>query len=125
MIKYQRCTKCDIIYNQQGTNYELISCPSCGSPQTLCISVEDNICIHEWIRKVDKLAGFKEPIAEQIVGDELTHNTGKWSHKERIIDRVNNIYYEIVINKETGEVIHFCKEPLDQHTSHGLDKKNK
>lgn len=124
MIKFYRCTKCDVIYNQQDTSPDLISCPSCGSPQALNISVEDNIHIHEWIRKVDKLAGLKEPIAERIIGDELTRDTGKWSHKERVIDRMNNSYYEIVINKETGDVIHYCKEPLDQHFGHGSDSKN-
>jgi predicted nucleic acid-binding Zn-ribbon protein len=124
MIRYYRCTKCDIIYNQQDSSTELISCPSCGSPQTLYISVKDNICIHEWIKKVDKLAGRKRPLAEQIVGDELSKNTVKWCHKEQIFDRVMNWYYEIVIDNETGDVIHFCEEPLDQHLGHGSDKTN-
>jgi predicted nucleic acid-binding Zn-ribbon protein len=124
MTKYHRCTKCDIIYDQQDTSPEIISCPSCGSPQTLYICVEDNITFHEWIRKVDKLAGSKRPISDQCVGDELTHDTRKWSHKERVIDRMNISYYEIVIDKKTGDVIHYCKEPLDRHFGHGSDSKN-
>lgn len=124
MTKFYKCTKCDIIYILQDSNPELVLCPLCGLRLDLSISVEDNVSIHALIRKVDKLAGYKGSISEQIAGDEINHKTGKWSIKNRIIDWGKKWYYEIVIDKETGEIIHFCSEPLDQHLGHGSDRKN-
>jgi len=39
------------------------------------------------------------------------------------IDKKNDKYKEIVKNKETGEIIHFCEEPLSEHRGHGYAKK--
>ncbi len=38
---------------------------------------------------------------------------------ERIIDRDNNMYHEVVTNPVTGEVIYECKESLSKHVGHG------
>ena len=42
---------------------------------------------------------------------------------ERCIDKDNNHYKEIVVDPETGEIIHQCEEPLSEHRGHGSDKK--
>jgi len=44
---------------------------------------------------------------------------------EIVIKRANfgNRYSEKVTMKQTGEVIHHCEEPLDQHQGHGSDKR--
>jgi hypothetical protein len=114
-----------MIFDLNETSSEPISCPACGSLQDLSISVEETIHVHEWLQKKDGLDGCKEPISEQVVGDELSYSTGRWVYKQRIIDRTNNLYYEIVIDKETGSILHFCSEPLGQHRGHGSDKKYK
>ena len=43
-------------------------------------------------------------------------------HKERLIDRKNNRYREVVKDMKTGDVIHEVDEPLSQHTGHGSAK---
>jgi hypothetical protein len=114
-----------MIYDLQETSSEPISCPLCGSLQDLSVSVEETIHVHEWLQKKDRIAGCKEPIGEQVVGDKLSYSIGRLVYKQRIIDRAYNLYYEIVIDKETGNIIHLCSEPLDQHRGHGSDKKYK
>lgn len=44
---------------------------------------------------------------------------------ERVAKRVNfgNWYSEKVTMKDTGEIIHQCEEPWDQHQGHGSAKK--
>ena len=123
MENFQRCNNCSVIYDLPQDSSETISCPSCGTPLDLSITVEENLEVHEWIQKRDRLAGSRRPISEQRCGDELS-STGEWVYLQRIIDRKNNWYTEIVINKETDEVIRYCEEPLDRHTGHGSDKKN-
>lgn len=41
---------------------------------------------------------------------------------ERIIDRENDWYEEVVTDPETGEVIHRCAERLSEHTGRGSAK---
>jgi hypothetical protein len=58
-----------------------------------------------------------------MTGDELCKIDGKWLEKRRHIDKDQNEYYEQLVDPETGEIIHECREPLDQHRGHGSDKK--
>jgi hypothetical protein len=55
------------------------------------------------------------------------HSTSrdKLVHREQIIDRENDLYFEQVTDYESGEVIHEIEEPLSQHLGHGTDKKDK
>jgi len=76
------------------------------------------VVIREMIKKKDRIAGLGRAISEQMSGDDFSHERQKWCHKERIIDRGNNRYIEIVIDTETGELIHYCEEPLNQHFGH-------
>jgi hypothetical protein len=57
-----------------------------------------------------------------VKGDDLRKKSGKWYTKERIIDRKNDLYKEIVRNPETGEIIHHCEELLSKHIGHGSAK---
>jgi hypothetical protein len=52
----------------------------------------------------------------------LTVASGKYSDKMQIIDRENDHYFEKVVNKETGEIIHLCDETLKEHVDHGSAK---
>ena len=45
--------------------------------------------------------------------------------KERLIDRKSNRYKELVMDPDTGVVIHDTDEPLSQHTGHGSREDNK
>jgi hypothetical protein len=43
--------------------------------------------------------------------------------KDRVIDRLNDSYYERVVNMISGEVIRECREPLSEHRGRGSKKR--
>lgn len=45
------------------------------------------------------------------------------AHREQVIDRDNDKYFERVTDYATGEVLHECEEPLSKHVGHGSAKK--
>jgi hypothetical protein len=69
--------------------------------------------------------GKSKPFLEQDAGDSFHRNTGKWTTLQRVIDRAGNWYSETVTDPGTGETIHKCEEPLDQHRGHGAAKVQK
>ena len=75
--------------------------------------------IHGKLGAKAKRAGTKKPFIEQVTGDELQRNTGKWAEHSRVIDRDNGRYKEDVIDPKTGEVLYHRDEPLSKHTGHG------
>ena len=85
--------------------------------------VELNIKVQS-IRKIKdpKRTGKSKIRQERLFGDDLEKKSGKWKKKERIIDRENDRYMEKVIDPETGEVEHYCDEPLSKHQGHGSAK---
>ncbi len=125
MARYIRCKKCNVYFDELQNSAVSPSCPYCGALQDLSVQVAENVYIHEIVKKKDKLVGKRRAVSEQIAGDDFHRKTQKWTHKERIIDRRKNKYMEIVIDSETGEVIHHCEEPLDQHVGHGSAKVKK
>lgn len=54
---------------------------------------------------------------------DYSYSREKHVHKQRVIDRDNDHYFEKVTDYETGEVIHHCEEPLSQHQGHGDAKR--
>jgi hypothetical protein len=50
---------------------------------------------------------------------------GNLMSKERIIDRKNNYYKELVVNTDTGEIVRDIEQPLSDHTGHGSAKRKK
>ena len=50
---------------------------------------------------------------------------GNLMQKERIIDRKNNSYKELVVNIDTGEVVRDVEHPLSDHKGYGSAKLNK
>ncbi|MEW5894452.1 MAG: hypothetical protein AB1650_01655 [Candidatus Omnitrophota bacterium] len=67
----------------------------------------------------------RRPKREFFYGPELYKKENKWVHKDREIDRAKDRYREIVIDPDTGEVIHECEHPLSEHKEHGSAKFNK
>jgi Zn ribbon nucleic-acid-binding protein len=115
-----KCSDCGELLENENEN-----CPKCGSDKkTFQIGVRDGIEIHEQIKGKVKSQAINKPLREFIYGDEKYRKQDKWVDKTRIIDRENNEYTEIVKYKETGEIIHECKEPLTDHFNHGSAKKS-
>ena len=52
---------------------------------------------------------------------------GKFAFKVWVMKRVGfgKRYSETVKDEETGELLHHCEEPFDQHTRHGSAKNRK
>jgi hypothetical protein len=119
------CNNCQHEFFSIPTLNELV-CPKCQSTQiTIYITIEDKIKVRDQVRgkaKDDKFSGKRKIRGEFIVGSETRGSDGKWVHKERIIDKENNRYKEVVIDEETGEIIHECDEPLKKHQGHGTAK---
>ena len=59
---------------------------------------------------------------EEVDGHDWSESLGRWVKKQRVIDRKNNRYYELVIDEETGDVLRECEQPLKEHTGRGSAK---
>ena len=104
-------------------------CANCGSTaRTIMVTVEDTITLHEkigWEANDPNLPSRKKQKktrVEGITGSEWSDRLQEMVHKERLIDRKNDRYREVVKDMETGDVIHEVDEPLSQHTGHGSAK---
>lgn len=69
--------------------------------------------------------GRKKPTREQWFGSSFSVAARKWMQLDRILDRENDWYEETVIDPETGQIVHYCAEPLSQHTGRGSAKRRK
>ena len=57
------------------------------------------------------------------VGDDPCAKTGGWNYKhQRFEFHDGDRYVEEVIDPKTGQMIHYCDEPLSKHTGHGSAK---
>ena len=99
-------------------------CPTCGSRVRIHnAEIREPLTLRSKLGFKQKRPGFKEPIYEEISGDDLHTKTGLWSHLLQVIDRQNNRYRKLVTNAETGEILRSVDEPLDEHTGRGSAKK--
>ena len=97
-----------------------VPCHACGSIVRIYIAeMKATLIARTKLKLKHKRQGFRKPIYEQISGDDLHRNTGLWSYLLQQIDRLNNRYRKLVANAETGAILRFCDEPLDEHTDCG------
>lgn len=78
--------------------------------------------LHEKLGTKAKRKDKGKPFVEQVSGDDFQRKSEKWVHIDRIIDREQDIYKELVTDPKTGEIIHKCEEPLSKHQGHGSAK---
>ena len=101
-------------------------CPECGARvRRIELKVSERLEFHDGLAGVLKdpaLPSRKRDRIRFFSGDDRRHAQGDWVEKERVIDRNNNRYYDRVVDKATGEVIHQTEEPLSEHKGHGSDK---
>jgi len=124
--------------------YETTECADCGAsidddeaatnmrkPCSVCGSTRRiyNVSIMETFVALDgyglkaKRPSQKKPYVEDLSMPDYSHNREKHVHRQRVIDRDNDHYFEKITDYETGEVIHHCEEPLSQHQGHGDAKR--
>ena len=119
------CNQCFTILDERSDQQQRNPCPVCGSiGRSIYVFLEDQIGpIHDSLGYKMRAAGKGMPVVEAMSGDDMRQLDGKCLHKERIIDRKNNKYVELLVDKETGKILKKCEEPLSQHKGHGSDKK--
>jgi hypothetical protein len=78
--------------------------------------------MHDSLRVRVKNAAGKN-VVESTVGDDLHRKTGRWMQKVRVIDFAGDHYRELIIDPESGTVVHYQEERLSQHRGHGSAKK--
>ncbi len=118
-----RCYNCKEVFSVLNNEDEIIECPICGWENELIrIRVSDTVVVREMIGTKSKSRGEKKPFKEAISGDEFSVRDQKWYYKKRKIDRQNDTYEEKILDKETGRIIHECKEKLSEHKNHGSAK---
>jgi hypothetical protein len=119
------CSECKTLIDESSniTLAQRKPCPQCGSlARIFNASIQETLIIREKIGLKLKRPGNKKPIYESVSGDDLFRATGQWNKLTREIDRENDLYKELIINGETGEVIRDCQEPLTEHVNRGSDK---
>lgn len=121
-----QCGGCGAVLDETAQQAERKPCPNCGSDlRQINLSVTDELQIKEQVgmKAKDPTKTGKQKIRiEQLIGDDLHRNSGKWYKKVRVLDRENDRYLEEVIDPDTGAVIHRCEEPLSEHHGHGSAK---
>ena len=66
--------------------------------------------------------GIKKAAVELVQGDDLYRKSGKWNKMKRLIDRTGDDYEKLIVDPDTGEIIHHCHERLSEHQGHGSAK---
>ena len=101
-------------------------CSSCGSTFRLSfVSTGGEITPRSKLNYKGRRCGKNKPFIWGRVGADLFRKIKKWMHLERVFNRENDKYKEIVIDPITGNIIHYCEEPLSKHQGHGSAKKRK
>lgn len=119
-----KCTDCGEMYLE-----DLDCCPKCGSARkTRFIEISDSMVVGDAITgmkgKNPNYPGKHKVRWEWTDEDRVQRGDGVTPiHYRQFIDRDNDIYEETVIHRETGEVIHDCKESLTKHRGHSKQEK--
>ena len=101
-------------------------CPKCGSTErAFTVDTVENISVHECHEgrvKDPNLSSRKNPRVKFQEGDSYWRDGKRWVKRNMRVDRDQDLYQEVVIDPETGTIIHKCEEPLSQHRGHGSAK---
>jgi len=122
-----KCANCGAQVDPSGDTPEhRVSCGKCGSTKrNYYVSIAETLVARDGLGVKAKRPGDKRPYVEDLAVPEYSRSRGKVVHRQRVIDRDNDRYFEKVTDYETGDVIHHCEEPLSQHQGHGTAKPKK
>jgi hypothetical protein len=119
------CQDCGLALNEDpGQDSELREpCPGCGSKvRKVFLHVHGTVTMHTSMDLKQRRPGESKPILEQRQGDSLSTSREEWMDLSRRIDRANDRYDEVVLDPETGEIMHEEHGLLSEHRGHGSDK---
>jgi len=98
-------------------------CEACGATiRRHEVSLEDSLTLKSSTSSKLQRGGKGRPVVEAFGGDDLTVSTGRWIHRDRLIDHESDRYRERVFDPQTGEVIRDVDERLSDHRGHGSAK---
>lgn len=120
-----RCNSCGCNFGGHSSGTDRINrCPFCGSEDlSYLLHLVDHAEVHEKIKGISsKMPGKKKPAFEFQAGEQKSVSLDKWVNKDRVIDRKNDVYYERVVDPDSGTILHECTEPLSEHFGHGSAK---
>ena len=100
------------------------TCPNCGNNNFVSITIEDDVNTFDQIKGGVKGKGSKRAKMEFKVEWEFFREKSEWRFVERFINRIKNLYEEVVKDKG-GAIIKRCYEPLTKHKGHGYAKGKK
>ena len=100
-------------------------CPSCGSTKrTVGLDIALTAApAHIRLSAKAKAKDAKKAKWELRQGPTPSVRLKKLVDHTRLIDRENDQYSELVVDRESGEVIHSKREPLSNHKGHGSAKR--
>ena len=121
------CADCGAEVSARGdTPEQRMPCDKCGSTKrNYHVSISESVVARDGFGVKAKRSGEKKPYIEEMAVPDYSRSLEKVVHRERVIDRDNNRYFEKITDYESGEVIHHCEEPLSQHQGHGNAKPKK
>ena len=102
---YYKCKKCGALLLEPKDERRTPS-PVCGDmPRIHEVEVKDAIVLRDHMRVKGKHGGRERFFFAVRVGADFYYKEREWRHLERLIDRDNNLYIEIITDPKTGEVI--------------------
>jgi hypothetical protein len=113
------CTRCgeqvEVVHNRNVNGSPL--CVTCaeGEP-AVQVFVSDSGKGHEDLALKKKRRGEKMPFEEFKSGESFEFRTNLWRERMQRVDRDNDKYDKVIKDKETGETIFECHEPLSYIT---------
>jgi len=118
------CSDCGTLLDESKDTPELrAACPYCGSSRrTVHVAISESAVARDGIGMKAKRPGERRPYVESRSVPSHSVRKGKLVHREQVIDRDNDLYYEKVTDYESGEIIHENEEPLSKHTGRGSAK---
>jgi hypothetical protein len=120
---FGKCEPCNALTLDEVTDeaQDYVVCKGCGAKIQAVTMRGDVLRGSAWRSGLSKSKGllFKQQVAYSLQRDRQNLPV----RHERLIDRQNNRYFEKVVARDTGETIHHCDEPLDEHTGHGSDRR--
>jgi hypothetical protein len=102
-----------------------VPCPSCGSMARVYeMQFSGELGFRSTLRAKARhgLVGKIKPFFKLLTGHSFWKSGGKWVHREKVEDGENDRYFELVVDPDSGQVVHRCEEPLSEHRGHGSAK---
>lgn len=128
-----RCVSCGHVFGEDSRAVAdtLLPCPECGGTVhridvqvSDVISGRDSLEIKGSRRPGQKRPDKKRPYVEATFGRmDLHRDEARWVVRDKVVNRADDQYHEVVKDVETGTIVHECHEPLSRHTEHGDARK--